>query len=46
MENGGLGAEFPARPAAAAALGGADPAWHHDALGAHEARGEIRRGIL
>lgn len=47
MENGGLGAEFPARAAAAAvpAAWGARPARRHDALGAHQARGEIRRGV-
>jgi hypothetical protein len=44
MENGGLGADFPAGPAAAAALGGAGPAPHHDALGAHQEGGEVRRG--
>lgn len=46
MENGGLGAEFPARAAAAAvpAAGGARPARRHDALGAHQAGGEVRRG--
>lgn len=48
MENGGLGAEFPARPAAAAAAvpaaWGAGPARRHDALGAHQAGGEVRRG--
>lgn len=46
MENGGLGAEFPGGAAAAAiaAARGAGARGRHDALGAHQAGGEVRRG--
>lgn len=45
MEDGGLGAEFPARAAAEAAVApGGCGRRHHDALGPHQARGEVRRG--
>lgn len=49
MEDGGLGAQFPARAAAAAAAAAAPVGCgqrHHDALGPHQTRGEVRRGFL